>query len=135
VRIRDAAKRAMIEARILLRALRDAHTPVSARLIAFGVVIYVIMPFDLIPDYIPVVGLLDDLLVAAIGLAVILRLIPRAVMDEIRPPPPANDNGETAPATPLASLLLALIAVLSLTLVAWWGYGFLAGLLAGPPAP
>ncbi|HSP24982.1 MAG TPA: DUF1232 domain-containing protein, partial [Saliniramus sp.] len=64
--MRGAAKRVMIEARILLRALRDPRTPIVARLIAIGIALYVVSPFDLIPDYVPLIGLLDDLLVAAI---------------------------------------------------------------------
>jgi hypothetical protein len=120
----------MIEARILRRALRDPRTPVSARLVALGVVVYVINPFDLIPDYIPVVGLLDDLVVAAIGIVVILRLIPKAVMEQIRPPPAANDNGGNTQRGPLTPLLIALIGILALTLGAWYGYGFIVSATA-----
>jgi hypothetical protein len=133
--MRGSAKRVMMEARILVRALRDPRTPMVARLIAIGIVLYVLSPFDLIPDYVPLIGLLDDLLVAAIGLFAMLRLIPAEVMAQFRPPPPANDNGGVPDRGPLLPLLLALIGVLALTLAAWWGYGFLAEALRSPDAP
>ena len=128
--MRGSAKRMMMEARIMLRALRDPRTPASARLIAIGIVLYIVSPFDLIPDYIPLIGLLDDLLVAALGLFVIMRLIPTEVMSQFRPPPPANDNGGAPDRGPLTPILIALIGVLALTLAAWWGYGYLV-----PAAP
>jgi hypothetical protein len=133
--MRGSAKRVMMEARILLRALRDPRTPMSARLIALGIVLYIVSPFDLIPDYVPLIGLLDDLLVAAIGVVVILRLIPAEVMAQFRPPPPANDNGGVPHRGPLLPLLVALIGVLALTLAAWWGYGYLAAALRPPAVP
>ncbi len=133
--MRDSAKRVMMEARILLRALRDPRTPIVARLIALGVALYVVSPFDLIPDYVPLIGLLDDLLVAAIGIVVMLRLIPAGVMAQFRPPPPANDNGGVPDRGPLLPLLVALIGVLALTLAAWWGYGFLVEALSPPTEP
>jgi hypothetical protein len=133
--MRGSAKRVMMEARILLRALRDPRTPMSARLIALGIVLYVVSPFDLIPDYVPLIGLLDDLLVAAIGIVVILRLIPAEVMAQFRPPPPANDNGGVPDRGPLLPLLVSLIGVLALTLAAWWGYGYLAEALRPPAVP
>ena len=133
--MRGAAKRVMMEARILLRALRDPRTPIVARLIAIGVVLYVVSPFDLIPDYLPLIGLLDDLLVAAIGVVVILRLIPAEVMAQFRPPPPANDNGGVPDRGALLPVLVALIGVLALTLAAWWGYGYLVELVRPSDAP
>lgn len=133
--MRGSAKRVMMEARIMLRALRDPRTPVSARLIAIGILLYIISPFDLIPDYVPLIGLLDDLLVAAIGTIAIMRLIPKEVMAQFRPPPPANDNGGVPDRGPLLPLLVALIGVLALTLAAWWGYGYFVDFVRPPDVP
>jgi len=133
VSMRGSAKRVMMEARILLRALRDPRTPAAPRLIAIGIALYIVSPFDLIPDYVPLIGLLDDLIVAVIGIIAILRLIPAEVMAQFRPPPPANDNDGGVPDRgPLLPLLVALIGVLALTLAAWWGYGFVAEALRPP---
>lgn len=123
--MRESAKRVMMEARIVLRAVRDPRTPVLARLIGLAILLYIISPFDLIPDYRRVVGLLDDLLAAAVGLVVIIRLIPTEVLAQFRPPPPANDNGGVPDRGPLLPLLVSLIGILSLTLAAWWGYGYI----------
>ncbi len=124
--MRQAAKKVMIEARILLRALRDPRTPVVARIIAIAVVLYVLSPVDILPDYMPIVGLLDDIAVMALGMFAVLRLIPREVMTQYRPPPPANDNGSASPHGAMLPLLVALIVVLVLTLAAWFAYGVFA---------
>lgn len=108
--------------RLTVRMLADPRTPARARIAIAFAALYVIFPFDLIPDYRPVYGLLDDILVAALAIAIALRLIPREVREQFRPPPPANDNGEAAPVGSLAALALALGGVVLLTLVAWWGY-------------
>jgi len=65
-------------------ALRDPRVPWYARLLAAGVVAYALSPIDLIPDFIPVLGYLDDLVVVPLGIALALRLIPPEVMAEAR---------------------------------------------------
>jgi len=64
------------------RLLRDARVPLPARLVLPGVGLYLLMPLDLIPDFIPVIGYLDDLLVVVLGLWLFLRLCPRELFDE-----------------------------------------------------
>ena len=64
------------------RLLTDRRVPLSAKLVLPGMALYLIFPFDLIPDVIPVLGYLDDLLVIILGLWLFLRLAPRAVFDE-----------------------------------------------------
>jgi uncharacterized membrane protein YkvA (DUF1232 family) len=63
---------------------RDPRTPLLAKLIAAAVVIYVMSPIDLIPDFIPVLGYLDDVILVPIGIAIALRLIPPQVLAEAR---------------------------------------------------
>ena len=65
-------------------AARDPRTPWSARLLALGVAAYALSPIDLIPDFIPVLGLLDDLLLVPAGIWLVLRLIPPELMHEYR---------------------------------------------------
>ncbi len=65
-------------------AYRDPRTPWVARLWAACVIGYAFSPIDLIPDPIPVLGLLDDLVIVPLGIAVALRLIPAPVMAECR---------------------------------------------------
>ena len=63
----------------LLFAYRDPRTPVLARVVAAVVVAYAFSPIDLIPDIIPVLGYLDDLILIPLGVALAIRLIPAPV--------------------------------------------------------
>ena len=61
---------------------RDQRVGLAARLIALGLVLYLAMPLDLIPDFIPVLGYLDDILIVGIGAVLLLRSIPRYIIEE-----------------------------------------------------
>ncbi len=65
-------------------AYLDRRTPWYARAWALLVVAYALSPIDLIPDFVPVLGYLDDLLLLPLGIVVAVRLIPAAVMAEAR---------------------------------------------------
>ena len=65
-------------------AARDPRTPLMAKLVAGAVAAYAVSPIDLIPDFIPVLGYLDDLLIVPLGLMLAVRLIPHALMAEFR---------------------------------------------------
>ena len=68
----------------LYLAGRDPRVPWYARAVAVCVVAYAFSPLDLIPDFIPVLGLVDDLILVPLGLALAIRLIPPAVLAECR---------------------------------------------------
>jgi len=68
----------------LYLAYRDPRVPWPAKLVAALVVAYALSPIDLIPDFIPIVGYLDDLLLVPLGLALAIRLIPPSVLAEHR---------------------------------------------------
>ena len=82
IRLWAAALRRDVAALIL--AVRDPRTPLTARIIAALVVAYALSPIDLIPDFVPVLGYLDDLIIVPLGLALVLRLVPAALMAEYR---------------------------------------------------
>src|ERR1044071_4398431 len=65
-------------------ALRDPRTPWYAKLAGGCVVAYVVSPIDLIPDFIPVIGYLDDLILVPLGILLAVQLIPPAVLAEHR---------------------------------------------------
>ncbi|MDQ3269280.1 MAG: DUF1232 domain-containing protein [Pseudomonadota bacterium] len=65
-------------------AARDPRTPAAVRLLAAAVAAYALSPIDLVPDFIPVVGYLDDLLLVPLGLALVIRLTPAEVIDDAR---------------------------------------------------
>ena len=83
-RLRAAARRLKRDVVAVFFAGRDARTPWLARLVALAVASYALSPIDLIPDIIPVLGLLDDLVLVPLGIALALRLVPPAVMAEAR---------------------------------------------------
>lgn len=82
--LRGWAKSLKRDALALWLAARDPRTPLAAKLIAGAVAAYAFSPIDLIPDFIPVLGLLDDLLIVPAGIWLALRLIPPTLMDEFR---------------------------------------------------
>ena len=65
-------------------ASRDRRVPWCARLVAIVVVAYAFSPIDLIPDPIPVLGYLDDLILIPLGIALVIKLIPAEVMQDCR---------------------------------------------------
>jgi uncharacterized membrane protein YkvA (DUF1232 family) len=65
-------------------AARDPRTPRLARLIAAALAAYALSPIDLIPDFIPVLGYLDELVLLPLGIAAVIRLIPPGLMAEFR---------------------------------------------------
>lgn len=64
------------------RLLRDGRVPLPAKLVLPGLGLYLLIPLDLIPDFIPIIGYLDDLLVLIVGLWLFLRLCPPEVFQE-----------------------------------------------------
>ena len=65
-------------------AARDPRVPWPAKLIAGAVAAYALSPIDLIPDFIPVLGYLDDLLIVPLGIWLAVRMIPPELMQELR---------------------------------------------------
>lgn len=68
----------------LYLAYRDPRVPWYARLLAFCVVAYAFSPIDLVPDFVPILGYLDDLILVPAGIWLAMRLIPYPVLQECR---------------------------------------------------
>ncbi len=83
-RLRERASALKRETYALYLALRDPRVPWYAKLIGAIVVGYALSPIDLIPDFIPILGLLDDLVIVPAGIALVRRLVPPEVMAECR---------------------------------------------------
>ena len=83
-RWRQRAKRLKTEIHAIALAYRDPRVPWYARVVAACVVAYAFSPIDLIPDPIPVLGYLDDLVLLPLGVVLALKLIPAPVMAECR---------------------------------------------------
>src|SRR5437870_5035004 len=82
--LRARARRLKHEVRAVELACQDPRTPWYAKVLAGAIVAYALSPIDLVPDYIPVLGQIDDLILIPLGIAVLLRLIPAEVMIECR---------------------------------------------------
>ena len=83
-RFKQAAAALKRELGALALACRDPRTPWYAKALVLLVIAYAASPIDLIPDPIPIVGYLDDLLLLPLGIALALRMIPADVMKECR---------------------------------------------------
>ena len=68
--------------RTLYHGITDKRTPLLAKILPIIVVVYLIFPFDIIPDYIPLAGYLDDLIIVPLGLWLAIRMIPKEVLIE-----------------------------------------------------
>jgi len=77
----------------VIRALFDKRTPVIPKIIGLIIIAYIILPFDLIPDFTPVFGWLDDATLAALGLFIISKLIPKEVLEEYSKSPVSKTLG------------------------------------------
>jgi uncharacterized membrane protein YkvA (DUF1232 family) len=100
-------------------AARDPRTPAIVRLLAVAVAAYALSPIDLIPDFIPVLGYLDDLILIPIGLALVVRLVPADVMRA------AHARAEAAvdrPTSYPAAACVVIVWVVVLTVVGRWAY-------------
>ena len=83
-RLRKWARELKQQTLVVFFAARDPRTPWLARLLALGVAAYALSPIDLIPDFIPVIGYLDDLVIVPLGLMLVLRLLPAEVLAAAR---------------------------------------------------
>ncbi|HEY3118968.1 MAG TPA: YkvA family protein [Chloroflexota bacterium] len=83
-RLRQRARQLKRDTLALYLACRDPRTPWYAKALAGGIVAYAFSPIDLIPDFVPVFGYLDDLIIVPIGLVLATKLVPDSVMTECR---------------------------------------------------
>lgn len=107
------------ETMALYFAARDPRTPLAAKVLAAVVVAYALSPIDLIPDFIPVIGLLDDLVLLPLGIALVLRLIPPEVMAEGRAKAAA---ALALPKNTTAAVVIVLLWLVAVALLGSWAY-------------
>jgi uncharacterized membrane protein YkvA (DUF1232 family) len=119
-KLRRRAQALKSETYALYLALQDPRVPLHAKILAAVVVGYAFSPLDLIPDFIPVLGYLDDLILVPAGIALVLRMIPVEVMDDSRAKAVAQvHDGKPLNRVAGATVVLIwlLLAVLSVALV------------------
>jgi len=115
-RLRERARALKRETTALYLACRDPRTPWLAKVVAAAVVTYALSPIDLIPDFIPVLGYLDDLVIVPAGLLLALRLVPPDVMADCRE---RAREMERRPASRVGLAIMVVIWLLALALAAY----------------
>ncbi|WP_206453691.1 YkvA family protein [Aurantimonas marina] len=100
-------------------AARDLRTPLFAKLLAASVAAYALSPIDLIPDFIPVLGYLDDLLIVPLGIFLAIRLVPPALMAEFRVAAEARSG---RPVSRVAAVVVVALWLVGLAAVALWAW-------------
>ena len=89
--LKKRARHLKAETFALYLAARDPRTPWYAKLLVAGIVAYAFSPIDLIPDFVPVFGYLDDLILLPMGITLAIKLVPNSVLAECRAQP-GNDT-------------------------------------------
>jgi uncharacterized membrane protein YkvA (DUF1232 family) len=110
----------------LWKLLRHRDTPRVPKLVALLVLAYALSPIDLIPDFIPVLGQLDDLILVPLGIALVVRLTPSTLWQARIAE--AEASGDALPKVWWGALLVVLVWLLLVVLFAWWlGALFVSG--------
>lgn len=104
-------------------AARDPRVPWYAKAVAGLVAAYALSPIDLIPDFVPVLGYLDDVILIPLGIMLAVKLVPAALMQEFR------RRAETAdrPISRAGLALIVAIWLLAAAALSWWAWHALAG--------
>ena len=110
-RLKQWARALEREAHALYLAARDPRVPWYAKLAAGCVAAYALSPIDLIPDFVPVLGYLDDMIIVPLGILLAIRLIPADLMAEHRL---AAANAASRPASRAGALAIAAIWLLAI---------------------
>jgi len=103
-------------------AARDPRTPWYAKLTAGAVAAYALSPIDLIPDFIPVLGYLDDLLLVPLGIMLAIRMIPASLMAAFR----AEAETRQRPVSRAGLAFMIIVWLGCAALIAWWLCGVFA---------
>lgn len=83
-KIKANAKKIKKELKVIYLAYKRPDVPWYAKLVAILVVGYALSPVDLIPDFVPVLGYLDDIILIPLGITLVIKLIPKNIIDECR---------------------------------------------------
>ena len=118
-RLRGWARALKRQTLVVYFAARDPRTPWPVRLLAVGVAAYALSPIDLIPDFIPVLGYLDDVILVPLGIALVMRFVPEIVKAD------AHARADAATERPASRGMAAVIVamwILAFALLALWGW-------------
>jgi uncharacterized membrane protein YkvA (DUF1232 family) len=119
--LKEFARKLKKETYAIYLASKNPKVPWYARLLAAGVVAYAFSPIDLIPDMIPVIGYLDDLLIVPVGIWLVLKMIPPEVLAECREKAEAATSEGKPRNWVAAGVVIAIWVLLGILGVLWLG--------------
>ncbi len=102
----------------LWKLFKHPQTPLSAKVVAIAVIAYAVSPIDLIPDFIPIIGQLDELILLPLGVALAVKLTPQPLWEaRLRE---AEASAERLPKMWWGAALIVLLWAVLFGLFAWW---------------
>ena len=119
--LKQQARKLKKEIYAIYLACKDPRIPWYARLLAGCVVAYAFSPIDLIPDFIPIIGYLDDLIIVPLLIWLVLKMIPVAVLNECREKAEAAMSGGKPTSKIAAVIIVAIWIALGILIVVWLG--------------
>ena len=119
--IRNWARLIKRDVHALYLASRDPRVPWYAKALAIIVAGYAVSPIDLIPDFIPVLGYLDDVVLLPLGIYLVVKLIPPEIMAEHRE---LADAASERPVSRFAAAVIIVLWLVSVVLAGWLAYHY-----------
>ncbi|MBP0443750.1 DUF1232 domain-containing protein [Roseomonas sp. SSH11] len=116
-RLKDWARAIRQDVHALYLAARDPRTPWYAKAFALAIAAYALSPIDLIPDFIPVLGYLDEVILLPIAISLVIRMIPPGIMAEHRA---AARAAAERPVSRLGAAAIIALWLAALVLLVWW---------------
>jgi uncharacterized membrane protein YkvA (DUF1232 family) len=119
--IKNWARALKRDVHALYLAARDPRTPWYAKAFALAIAAYALSPIDLIPDFIPVLGYLDEVILLPLAILLAVRMVPPSVMAEQRA---AAIRAEGRPASRVAAVFIVVVWVLAAGALLWWLWSY-----------
>lgn len=129
-KLKEKARQLKRETYVLSLAYKNPDTPWYAKVFGAVVVAYAFSPIDLIPDFVPILGYLDDLILVPLGIALALKMIPEEVLTEARTQA-EREFLDGKPRNWVAGAAIILIWLVVLALVAFWTVRWITELRIG----
>lgn len=118
-RIQDWAKALKRQVMVLWFSCRHPQTPLLPKVLALVVVAYALSPIDLIPDFIPILGYLDDVILLPLGIWLVIRLLPIGVLEECRRQAAERERSQVPRPVNLIAAAVIMLMWLALAGLCW----------------
>jgi uncharacterized membrane protein YkvA (DUF1232 family) len=116
-RLKQWAREIKLDVMAIGLAAREPRVPWCVKVIAAATAAYALSPIDLIPDFVPVLGYVDDLIIVPAGILLTVRLMPPGLMEEFRAEAAVRAR---RPTSRVGAAFVVVVWVSALVVVAWW---------------